>query len=717
MAKMLEFNEKALKSILAGVKKLSKAVIVTLGPKGRNVVINRGMGLPQSTKDGVTVAKEITLKDKFENIGAQLVKEASAKTADVAGDGTTTAIVLTEAIFSEAVKHVTAGMNPMGIKRGIEKAAMRLIEELSNLFSKYLKKLNDRNEKLRELLEEQRKTSLDLNIYKEIFENTVEGISITDSEGTIVRTNPAFEKITGYSAEEAVGQNPRILKSEKHPPEFYAEMWAMLKEKGFWSGKILNRRKNGEIYPEWLTISTVKDKSGKISNYAAVFNDITELVRQQEKIHYLAYHDQLTELPNRLMVQDGLRQMLSECKRKKEKLICLICDLDNFKTFNDSLGHKGGDRLLQLVVERLRPLLRLEDTLGRISGDEFVILAKTGKSSTKFALSISERIFSACADPLQVGEQLIYMTMSIGIALSPEDADEAEELINRAMLALNNAEKTKGNSLSFYNPAMEAEVQKKINYLAKIREGLKKSEFVPFYQPKVNLATGMVSGMEALARWLSNGSMVSPGDFIPVAEDSGLIVQMSQQLYEKAFRETAALIEDGYELKLSVNLSPIQLQSVTFLDDLLTLQRNSGLAAKFIELEITESTLFENTDHVLSLLRTIVDSGFTISIDDFGTGYSSLQYLKQLPLSTLKVDMSFVSGIGKNRDDEELVRTIALLAKQFDLQIVAEGVEEKEQVDFLRQLGCNDGQGYYYAKPMRLEDFRSWLQSTGAKNG
>ncbi|SHO52127.1 bifunctional diguanylate cyclase/phosphodiesterase [Desulfopila aestuarii] len=585
------------------------------------------------------------------------------------------------------------------------------IEELSDHFSLYMSQLGDNNEKLRQLLEEQKKSSLDLNIYKEIFENIVEGIAITDNQGTIVRANPAFEKITGYSAEEAIGHNPRILKSDRHPPEFYTEMWSMIETKGYWSGKIWNKRKNGEVYPEWLTISAVRDKLGKVSNYAAVFNDITELVEHQERIQYLAYHDDLTGLPNRLMALEQLRKMISECTRKNEKLICLVCDLDNFKTFNDSLGHEEGDRLLRLVVDRLRPLLRLEDVLGRIGGDEFVILAKTRGASEEYARSISERVFSACIESIQLGEQRIYMAMSIGIALFPEDADEPDELIKRAMLALNSAEKTKGSSFCFYNPAMEIEVQKKISYLVKIREGLRNNEFIPFYQPKVNLVTGKVSGMEALARWISDGHLVSPGDFIPVAEDSGLIIQMSQQIYEKAFSETAALIEEGYNLKLSVNLSPIQLQSDSFLEDLLAQQQKSGLATEYIELEITESTLFENTDQVLLLLRDIVDAGFTISIDDFGTGYSSLQYLKQLPLNTLKIDMSFVTGIGQNQDDEQLVRTIALLAKQFGLQIVAEGVEEKAQAEFLRQLGCNDGQGYYFAKPMKLEDFRSWLNS------
>lgn len=585
------------------------------------------------------------------------------------------------------------------------------IEELSEHFSEYVRLLNDRNKKLAELLEEQKKTSLDLTTYKEIFDNVVEGISITDAKGNILRANPAFTKITGYSIEEAVGSNPRILKSDRHPAEFYTTMWSMLQEKGFWSGKIWNKRKNGEVYPEWLTISAVRDKTGSVRSYAAVFNDITELVEQEERIAFLAYHDHLTQLPNRLLVQEKLAQMLSECRRKKENLVCLVCDLDNFKTFNDSLGYERGNRLINLFADRLRPLLRLEDTLGRIGGDEFIILAKTGDSAAAHAVSISERIFSSYTDPLELDDQCIYLTLNIGIALFPGDADEPEEIIKRAMLALNNGEKTTGNSICFYNAAMEDTVQKKTMYLAKIRDGLRKNEFIPFYQPKVNLATGKVSGMEALARWKSDGRLVPPFEFIPVAEESGLIVQMSQQIYQKAFSETAALIKLGHKLKLSVNLSPVQLQSVSFLDDLVSLQRESGLAAQNIELEITESTLFENTEQIQSLLQGIVDAGFTISIDDFGTGYSSLQYLKQLPLNVLKIDMSFVSGIGKNKDDEQLVRTIALLAKQFGLQIVAEGIEEKAQADYLRILGCNDGQGYYFGKPMSFDDFVSWLSA------
>jgi diguanylate cyclase (GGDEF)-like protein len=425
----------------------------------------------------------------------------------------------------------------------------------------------------------------------------------------------------------------------------------------------------------------------------------------------LAYHDHLTKLPNRLFVHEKLDQMISECKRRNEGLICLICDLDNFKAFNDSMGHEGGDRLLNKFVERLQPLLRVEDTMGRVGGDEFIIVAKTGDSSSNYALSVTERIFSALSAPIHLTEQVIYVTVSIGIALFPEDGTRADDVFKRAILALNNAEKEKGNSFRFYNKAMEIEVQRKISVLARIREDLEKSRFVPFYQPKVNLVNGRISGMEALARWHSNEGLVSPGEFIPIAEDSGLIVEISKQIYEKAFADTAALLSEGHSLKLSINLSPLQLQAPRFFEDFADLQQSSGLPPSSIELEMTESVFFENTERVQALLKDIAAAGFTVSIDDFGTGYSSLQYLKNLPLDTLKIDMSFVAGIGSNKDDEHLVRTIVLLAKQFGLQVVAEGIEKEVQADFLKALGCNDGQGYYYARPMDFESFRLWLVS------
>ena len=583
------------------------------------------------------------------------------------------------------------------------------IEILSDYFSQYVHQLKEKNDKLAILLEDQQKTSFDLAIYKNIFDNIAEGVSITDGDGAIIEANTAFEKITGYDVKEVVGQNPRLLKSDRHPAEFYQQMWKAIKEQGFWSGTIWNKRKSGEEYPEWLTISAVKDRNGDVINYAGVFDDITELVEQQSRIEFLAYHDTLTEIPNRFYIQERLVEMLSESKRNNDTVVCIICDLENFKAINDSLGQEIADEVLKLFVQRLKPLVRREDILGRLGGDDFVLVFKTLQLPAEYAVTIIERIFAANTSPIQVSDTQIYITLNVGISHYPTDGSTAEEILKQANLALNDAEKTKGNSFRFFSKDMEEEVHQKIHYLAKIREGLDNDEFIPFYQPKINLITGRVTGMEALARWQSGDQLVPPWRFIPVAEDSGLIIQMSDQIYRKAFNDTAELIAQGFPLKLSVNLSPVQLQASDFLKKFIETQESSGLETKNIELEITESLLFENTENVSSLLKKIVETGFSISIDDFGTGYSSLQYLKHLPLDTLKIDMSFVNGIGQDRDDEQLVRTIILLAKQFGLHVVAEGIENEEQIIFLKNLGCNDGQGYFFAKPAAFMDFQSWL--------
>ena len=584
------------------------------------------------------------------------------------------------------------------------------IEEISGYFSEYLKQIEQQNQRLTTLLAEKEKTAKDLSIYKEVFDNLAEGITITDRDGNILRVNTAFEKITGYPEEEAIGENPRILRSGRHDISFYKDMWEMILSKGFWTGKIWNSRKNGEIYPEYLTISAVKNDKGVITHFAAVFIDITESVEQEERIKFLAYHDHLTQLPNRLLIQEKLEELISECRRANEQLICFVCDIDHFRVINDSMGQGVGDAVLLRFVEILKKLVRLEDLFGRFHGDEFVILAKSDKNPSEQAIMMLRRFFAAFDSPIRIEEKDIHLTLSFGISIFPNDAPSNDVLLKRAILALNNAIRQQGNSYRFFDSVMEQDVVKKITYLSKIREGLQKSEFLPYYQPKVNLGTGDVYGMEALARWESGDGLVSPADFISVAEESGLILDISHQLYEKAFKDTAQLVEAGYDLKLSVNISPLQLHSEHFLADFMKIQEESGLAVKRIELEITESLMLEDMEYVNQITAAIANAGFSISIDDFGTGYSSLQYLKKLSFDTLKIDMSFVSGIGNDRDDEQLVRTIALLAKQFGMEIVAEGVEIEEQANFLKMLGCNYGQGYYYSKPLGIEDFKLWLK-------
>jgi diguanylate cyclase (GGDEF)-like protein/PAS domain S-box-containing protein len=583
------------------------------------------------------------------------------------------------------------------------------VEEISDYFSLYIERLSDSNTKLENLLETQKKSNFDLSIFKEVFEHSAEGIVITDVNGIIIKTNPAFHKITGFSMAETIGQSPHILKSGKHPPEFFEAMWTGISNQGFWAGEIWNRRKNGEIYPEWLTISAVKDKNGIPTHYAAVFNDITTIVEQKKHIEFLAYHDYLTELPNRLLLIDSLARTFATCRRHGGEIAWIIIDLDNFKTVNDSMGHSSGDTLLKEYVARTLSVIRKEEIFGRIGGDEFVLIVHHHTPGIEQLISVVKRLNSCVEEPFILQEQKVYLTLSIGVAIYPGDAETTEDIIKRADLALTKAKLSTGNSFNLFTPIMEETVKKKLHYLAQIRSGLENEEFLPFFQPKINLKTGKAVGMEALARWQSGDTLINPGDFIPIAEQTGLIMPLAKQIYRQAFAETAKLHDDGYDLKLSVNLSPPQLKNENFLEELINLQQHSGLPPNSIELEVTESALMENVSNSRKILDQMAEIGFMISIDDFGTGYSSLQYLKQLPLHTLKIDMTFVSGIGKSKDDEALVQIIIKMAQQFGLNIIAEGIEDTTQEEFLRNHGCNRGQGFLYGRPMPISTFREWL--------
>ncbi len=585
------------------------------------------------------------------------------------------------------------------------------IESLSAYFSGYIEQLEANNRKLNDLYVEQHENSLNLSIFKEVFDNIVEGISITDSQGIIVLTNPAFTKITGYSPHEALGQNPRILKSDRHPELFYRNMWKQLENQGFWTGEIWNKRRNGEVYPEWLTISAIKTPMGQVTHYAAVFNDISTLIEQKDKIQFLAYHDHLTNLPNRLTILERMKQLISEQKRQGGYVVCIVIDLDNFKPFNDSMGQEYGDLLLKEYVERTTSNLRTEDILGRIGGDDFILMFTIDQKDNYHILPIVDRLYKSIETPFQLAGHKIHITLNIGIAVYPDNAATPDELLKRANLALHKAQEIQGNSYSFFSSEMEQSIKKRLHYLDTIRIGIDNEDFIPYFQPKVDLKTGQVRGVEALARWKIGSEFVSPGEFIPIAEESGLLIPLSNQIYQKAFQQTLILRNEGHNIHVSVNLSPAQFQDDYLIDNLLTIQKESGLETKFIELEITESLLVDNVEDAKAILDTLSVLGFTISIDDFGTGYSSLQYLKQLPLNTLKIDMSFVSGIGVDKNDENLVQTISLLAKQFGLSVVAEGVERQEQIDFLLAQGCDVGQGYLYGRPMDCKDISEWLNS------
>ncbi len=387
------------------------------------------------------------------------------------------------------------------------------IEELTDYFSEYVHRLQEGNQQLGKLLDEQRKTSFDLSIFKEVFENVVEGIAITDAEGVIILANPAFQAITGYAPSEVIGQKPNILKSGRHHEKFYRRMWSDITRAGFWSGEIWNKRKNGEIYPQWLTISAICNQTGEVTHYAAIFNDISTIVEQQEKIEFLAYHDALTELPNRVLVFDRMNQAFSACIRHGGVVVCMIFDIDNFKTVNDSLGHAAGDDLLRAFVTRLLPLVRREETLCRMGSDEFVYIFRIAHVGPEYIYPVIERLVGAMEEPFTLQEQKYFLTLSIGVALYPQDAKTTEDLLKRADLALYHTKSKGGNGFDFFDQQMEVEVKNRLHYLEKIRTGLDQRQFLPFFSQGSTCSREPWRGWKRLpdgkwmAGWSTQGSL------------------------------------------------------------------------------------------------------------------------------------------------------------------------------------------------------------------
>lgn len=583
------------------------------------------------------------------------------------------------------------------------------VEDLSFYIATYVDELEEKNIQLQEVLQKEKEASTELRIYRQVFENTQDGVIITDAQGNILLTNPGFERITGYSSAEAIGQNPRLLKSDYHSAEFFDEMWQSIKEKKYWSGEIYNKKKNGTTYPETLTITAITDENGKTTYYSAIFKDLTELFRQQKRIKFLAYHDSLTELPNRLHLQNHLQSEIAAIEADGGVLLYLAMDLDDFKIVNDSLGHNIGDLLLVEFVHRLIDVVQEAGFLARVGGDEFVFTMRYQTISDEQIEKLLDSLKDCVGRSFKLQNQQVDISMSIGVVIFPQDGKDVFELQKKADLALNSAKKTRGCSVVSFTPEMEREFAARLLDLTNIKQGLLHGEFIPYYQPKIDLFTGKIYGLEALARWRRGDTLVSPNTFIPLAEKSGLIVEMAEQIYKQAFKDTAALIAKGHDLKLSVNLSTHQLRNFTIVDKLMAFSELAQLPPTKIELEVTESALSNDLAIAKSILLKVSELGFSLSIDDFGTGYSSLQYLKQFPINTIKIDRSFISGIGKETDDETLISTIILLATQFGMDIVAEGIETMDQHRYLQWRNCNYGQGYLYSPPLDLESLESWL--------
>ena len=543
----------------------------------------------------------------------------------------------------------------------------------------------------------------------QVFEHSTEGILICDHQNNIIRINPAFSAITGYSEKEIIGKKPNILRSRKHDENFYSEMWSSIEEKGVWQGEIWNRRKNGETYPEFLTISSLKDENENIEEYIAIFADLTDRKQSEEHIHRLAFYDNLTNLPNRLLSTQVLQKTLKERKNNEDPVGIINIDIDRFFNINETMGHDAGDQLLQIIARRIIRCTDNIDKTARISSDEFTIICPNITSPNQLAKK-SQRILNSIAEPIMLNKQEVFITASIGIAIAPEDGDNDAVLFRNAESARKHAKK-EGNSFQFFNDEVNTQGFEQLVMKSSLRRALERNEFQLYYQPQIDIETGKIVGAESLIRWMHPDlGLVSPNKFIPILEETGLITEVGKWVIERACQQNKEWQEKGLNpIQIAINLSPRQFRQKNLISIIQSTLNETGLDAKWLELEVTESSIMDNPEEVAVTLQSLNNLGIKIAIDDFGTGYSSLNYLKTFPIDVLKIDRSFIRDITFDKDDEIIVKTIIAMGHNLGLKIIAEGVEEQEQLDIIKQYNCEWYQGYFCSKPIPAEEFQLLL--------
>lgn len=561
------------------------------------------------------------------------------------------------------------------------------------------------------------KTNAELRIAAAAF-NAQEGMIVTDIKGVILSANRAFVSLTGYAIEELIGQTASLFRAHRRDAEFYVSMWNSVKSTGGWQGDMSLRTKSGEHCARWLTISAVKNEAGEVTNYIGSYYDISKLKHAEEKIQELAFFDQLTGLPNRVLLIDRVRQALNANTRNKSFGALLFIDLDNFKTLNDSLGHDVGDQLLKKAAERISRCVRADDTVARFGGDEFVVLlANLGTQKAKAAAlqaeAIGEKILSAFVETFQLDPYEYPCTPSVGVTLfSPEDRN-VDELLKRADLAMYDAKTAGRNGLRFFDPVMQTMISARASLEADLREDLKKERFLLYYQPQVD-HEGRLLGAEALARWPhAERGLVSPSEFIPVAESAGLILPLGVSMLKIACRQLARWSADPAteHLTVAINVSALQMRQKNFVEQVCAIIEQTGADPHRLKIELTESTLVSNVDDVIAKMYKLKAIGIGFSLDDFGTGYSSLSYLKRLPLDQLKIDRSFVKDILVDPNDAAIAQLIIALSKSLGLSVIAEGVETDEQYAFLASQGQLNYQGYLFGRPLPPEDFERFARA------
>lgn len=571
-------------------------------------------------------------------------------------------------------------------------------------------RMRGQTRRLAQLLGENRAAQTELRIAATAFEAR-EAMLIADARGRVVRVNKAFTESTGYAPEEVIGQTPALLKSGRHDADFYAGMWRQLTATGAWQGEIWDKRKNGEVFPKWLTISAVKDAEGRVTHYVGTHFDITERKLAEARIEELAFYDQLTGLPNRTLLLDRLGQALAETERSRRWGALLFIDLDRFKVLNDTLGHGYGDLLLKQVALRLQECVRASDTAARLGGDEFVVLLKDldpdRAEAAALAEVVAEKIVAALNQPYRLHAHEHHSTPSIGVALFCDSGESRDEVLKQADIAMYQAKAAGRNAVRFFDPEMQAGVNARVALEHDLRGALRMGEFVLHYQPLVD-AAGHCFGAEALVRWRHpTRGMVSPDLFIPLAEETGLILELGRWVLDAACTRLAAWARlPGLDaLTVAVNVSARQLRHKDFVADVADALRRSGARPERLKLELTESLLLTEIDDTIAKMAELRALGVTFNLDDFGTGYSSLSYLQRLPLETLKIDRSFVAQMTADANAAAIARTVVALARALSLEVLAEGVETEAQHQALAALGCLRYQGYLFGRPLSAGDF------------
>ncbi|NTV69024.1 MAG: EAL domain-containing protein [Azonexaceae bacterium] len=543
-----------------------------------------------------------------------------------------------------------------------------------------------------------------------VFTGISDGVCITDAKGNILLTNQAFSKVTGYDASEALGKNPRILRSGTHGPGFYRDMWDAISRHGSWQGEITNRRKDGELVSEWLAISAVHDQSGRLSNYVGIFSDLSERHAAAERIQYLSSFDPLTNLPNRSLFADRLGQALISAHRFNRETAVILLDLDRFRFINDTLGPPIGDGILVEVARRLNLQVRDGDTIGRLSGNEFgFVMANLNHERDTIALT--QRMLDAIAAPFDVGGHVVSITACIGVSVAPRNGNDVDTLMKCADAALLRAKRTGQNTFRFYSPEMDADAARRLGLEAALRSALQHNELTVYYQPQISLDSGNMIGMEALLRWNHpEFGAVSPVEFIPIAEETGLILPIGEWVLRTACLQARQWLDLGLaNLRIAVNLSSRQFRQANLSNLVSQCLGETGLPAGALELEITESALIDDIDEAIVQCRTLKALGIKISLDDFGTGYSSLSYISRFPFDKIKIDQSFIRDITENPVNAAIATAAIVMARSLNLNVLAEGVETEAQASFLRSRRCDSMQGYLFSRPLPAAEFEQLL--------